>query len=158
MEHNEFVEKTRSNAIVWGVERFYRAVFLVWGTSGLFWILAASLLILAPALAFVLYCLLHSRFFAVAWTLPVVLAFLAGIPNLNLIAGSIWVLCALIGVVVAVFFGPLHLVGALLPFLTWFLSGALKGTTMVSMEDRLRESQESYRRLKESGILIIHGA
>lgn len=69
-----------------------------------------------------------------------VLAFLVGRPNLNMIAGFPWLLCFLIGVVCAIFFGRLHVISGFLPFVTWVLSGAHRGMTMVAMEDELRES------------------
>jgi hypothetical protein len=158
MEHDEFVEKTRGDEIVWGVRGFLRPVFYVWGTGGLAVVVAMSILVLTPALGFGVYCFSHHKYVAMAWALPAVLAFIAGKPNLNCIAGSVWVICALVGWVLSIFFGPYHLVGGLLPGLTWFLAGALRGTTMVSMGDRLRESPEAYRKLKESGLMSFRGA
>ena len=87
-----------------------------------------------------------------------VLAFLVGRPNLNLIAGFPWLLCFLIGVVCAIFLDwLLHLVGGSLPFVTWVLSGAHRGMTMVAMEDELRESAEAYNKLKKAGVLVVRG-
>jgi hypothetical protein len=157
MEHDEFVERARSNEIFWGVNGFFRPVFLAWGIGVLLAVVAASLLALAPALVFGVYCVLHQEYAALAWALPTVLAFLAGKPNLNCISGFPWVICAVIGLALTIFFGPLHLVGGLLPGLTWFLSGAVKGVTMVSMESRLSESAEAYKKLKESGALFFRG-
>jgi hypothetical protein len=157
MEHDEFVERTRNNEILWGITGFFRPVALAWGTGGLVAVVAGSLLAFAPALVFGVYCVLHQEYAALAWALPTTLAFMVGVPNLNCIAGFPWVICAAIGLVLTFFFGPLHLVGGLLPGLTWFLSGAVKGVTMVSMESRLHESPKAYKKLKESGALFFRG-
>ena len=34
---------------------------------------------------------------------------------------------------------------------------AQRGMTMVAMEDELRESAETYNKLKESGVLVVRG-
>ena len=156
MEHNEFVEKSGGSGSVpvWGIRGFYRPVYLVWGLFGLLDALAVSLLVLTPAIGFVCYCVWSARYAALIWTFPMIRAFLSGRPNLNMIAGLPWILCIFIGMVCAFFFGRLYFVGGSLPFVTWVLSGAQKGMTMEEMEDELRESAETYKKLQESGTLL----
>jgi hypothetical protein len=128
-----------------------------WPGERLLAVVAASLLALAPAFAFGVYCVLGQKYAALAWALPATLAFIAGTPNLNCIIGFPWALCAGIGLALMIFYGPLHLVGGLLPSVTWLLASAIKGTTMMSMKDRLIESAEAYKRLKEADVLFFRG-
>lgn len=158
MEHDEFVTKSSSGGISWGVQGFFRPVFIVWGIRGLLAVGTLSLLVLAPLLGFAFYSTWHEQFGPLAWVLPGLLAFYAGRPNLNLIAGLPWMGCALAGVLTSFWFGPAHLVGGILPCVSWFLSGALKGTTMMAMGDRLSASKDAYDKLKASGTLLIRDA
>ncbi len=140
---------------MWGVDGFYRAVSIVWGLRGLLTVGALSLLVLAPSLGFAVYAIWQERYGSLAWVLAGILAFSAGRPNLNLIEGLPWVGCAFAGVLASVWWGPSHLVGGILPGVTWFLAGALRGTTMVAMGDRLSASKVAYDHLKASGRLLI---
>ena len=155
MKHPEFVERARGNSFLWGVRGFYRPVGIVWGVGGLLAALAVTFVVLAPVSAFIIYGVWSAHYGALIWTLPIMLAFLSGGPALNAIDLSKWIICALVGLVCGEFFGPVHLVGGLLPGLTWFLVGAQKGATMMAMEDRLQHSAESYERLRKAGLLIV---
>ena len=157
LTHDEFLEKTRAKEVLWGVRGFFRPVLLVLGPGGLLRVLAFTLLLLAPALGFGLYCVWSAHYTELVWMLPIALAFLMSRPDPNAIELCLWVICALIGQVCATFFGPVHLVAGLLPGLAWFCFCALKGTTMVAMREHLHESPETYETLRESGILIISG-
>lgn len=156
MEHEEFVERVRNESILWGVKGFYRPVFLARGTGGLVAVVVESIFALVPALAFIGYCVLRQEYVPPAWALPTTLAFLMGTPGLNCISGLPWGICAIVGFVLQIFFGPLHLIGGLLPGLTWFLSGAVRGTAMGALESKLLESPETYRKLQEEDVLILH--
>jgi hypothetical protein len=158
MDHQEFVTKTSAGDILWGVRGYTRAVFLVWRTRGLLYVVVAALFGLMPLLGFAAYSAWSGQYGSLAWTLPGVLAFYTGKPNLNLIDGVAWLACVLVGLVASAWLGPLHLFGGLVPCVTWFLSGALKGAVMQMMEERLRASKESYDRLKVSGNLLLPGA
>ncbi len=155
MDHAEFVRQSSGRAVFWGVHTFLRPVRLVWGIRGLFVVAAASLLVLAPTFGFGFYAVRQGHFGGLAWALPALLAFFVGRPNLNCVAALPWVICALIGLVVAIFFGPLHYVGGVLPGITWMLAGALRGTTMQAMQERLRESPQAYDKLKRSGEMLF---
>jgi hypothetical protein len=158
MEHEEFVAKTSAGTMLWGVRGFTRAVFFVWRTRGLLYVAVAALIALMPLLGFAAYSAWSGQYGPLAWILPGVLAFYAGKPNWNLIDGLPWLACVLVGFVSSAWLGALHLFGGLLPCVTWFLSGALKGTVMQMMEERLRASKDSYDRLKMSGNLLLPGA
>lgn len=158
MEHDEFVSKSSSGAILWGVQGFFRPVSIVWGIRGLLAIGILSLVVLAPLLGFAFHLAWHGQYARLVWVLPGLLAFYAGRPNLNLIAGLPWMIGALAGILASFWFGPADLVGGILPCVIWFLSGALKGTTMVAMGDRLSASKAAYDKLKASGKLLIHGS
>jgi hypothetical protein len=158
MEHQEFVERTSAGDMSWGVRGYTRAVFLVWRTRGLLYLAVAALFGLLPLLGFAVYSAWSSQYGALAWILPGMLAFYAGKPNLNLINSLPWLACGLAGLVASTWFGALSLFGGLLPCVTWFLSGALKGTVMQMMGERLRASKDSYDRLNVSGRLLLPGA
>ena len=158
MEHQEFVAKTSAGDMLWGVRGFTRAVFLVWRARGLLYVAVAALFGLMPLLGFAAYSAWRGQYGPLVWILPGALAFYIGKPNLNLIVGLPWLACGLVGLVASAWLGPLHLLGGLVPGVTWLLSGALKGTAMHMMEERLRTSKHSYDRLKASGRLILPGA
>ncbi len=158
MEHEEFVAKASAGNMLWGVRGFTRAVFLVWRTRGVLYVAVAALFGLAPLLGFAAYSAWSGQYGSLAWILPGVLAFYTGKPNMNLIDGLPWLACILVGLVASAWFGPLHLFGGFVPCLTWFLSGALKGTVMQMMKERLRASKDSYDRLKASGRLLLPDA
>jgi hypothetical protein len=156
MDHREFVEKTGQDEILWGVKGFYRPVRIVWGPGKLLGILALALLVLTPMLGFAAYCVWSARYGALIWTLPMILAFFMGGPGPNLFSLLPWMICFVIGIVCSQFLGTLHFVAGLLPGVIWFMSCALRGTTMVEMGDTLRKSAETYDRLRKSDLLIIY--
>ncbi len=158
MEHQEFVERTTAADMWWGVRGFTRAVLIVWRTRGLLYLAVAALFALLPLLGFAVYSAWSSRYGALAWILPGMLAFYAGKPNLNIIDSLPWLACGLVGLVASAWFGALNLLGGLIPCVTWFLSSALKGTVMHMMGERLRASKDSYNRLNGSGRLLLPGA
>jgi hypothetical protein len=155
MEHEEFAASTPANPVVWGVRGPARAVRAVWGGSGLACYGLACLLALAPALALGVWAAMQARYGALFWVVLAALAFLMGRPRLNLMDGLPWILCGLAGVVVAIFAGLLHLLGGAAVVATWILAGAVRGTTMVYLEDRLRRSKDAFERLRAAGQLIF---
>lgn len=158
MEHQEFVAKTCAGDLLWGVRGFTPAVLLVWRTPGLLYVAVATLLGLLPLLGFAAFSAWLGQYGALAWIVPSALAFYAGRPNLNLIAGLPWFACLLVGLVASAWFGALHLIGGLVTCVSWFLSSALKGTVMQMMGGKLRASKDAYDRLKASGRLLLPDA
>ncbi len=86
--------------------------------------------------------------------LPLTLAVLMSRPDPNAIGLALWVIVLCIGLVCAVFLAPVHTVGGFLPGLTWLTFSALQGTTMIEMDELLRESSDAKQRLRTSGVLI----
>ncbi len=155
IEHAEFVQRTQTDGILWGVRGFYHPVLIVWGFGALLAALAVTLAVLTPAFGFAFYCVWSAQYGGLLWMLPITFAFLIGGPGLNGLDLFKWILCALVGLACAAFFGPVHLAGGLVPGLTWLLAGAHKGVIMVAMEDRLRDSAEAYERIRQAGLLFV---
>lgn len=155
MGHDEFVERSRDSRFVWGVRGFWRPVFLVWGPGSLVALGVATLILAGALVTFGIYAIRGGEYVAVAWLVPAAVAWRVGRPDLNCAEGMLWLFSAIAGLVASLFLGALHAMGGILPGLIWVASGAFKGTLMVYMHGRLRESPETYRKLQESGLLIL---
>ncbi|HEY8251456.1 MAG TPA: hypothetical protein VIG70_12700 [Burkholderiales bacterium] len=153
MEHSEFVARSSANSLLWGVRGVGGAVLALWGASGLAWYALASLLALSPTLGIAAWAAAHGRYGALGWLVPGVLAFAAARPGLNLVAGSPWLACGLLGVAVSIWLGPLHLLGGAAVVATWILAGAVRGSALVSLQNRLLASSDDYERLRAAGKL-----
>jgi hypothetical protein len=81
-----------------------------------------------------------------------------GNPGLNLIGLSFFMILAIVGVILSFIFGAHHFIGGLLPGISWFATGALKGSTTVAMQDRLIESKALYENLRDDGTLFFLSA
>ena len=68
------------------------------------------------------------------------------------------VIVAIVGVILSFIFGGYHVIGGLLPGISWFAMGALKGSTMVAMQDKLMESKALYENLRDDGMLVFRSA
>jgi hypothetical protein len=155
MEHDEFVDRSSSKAFVWGVRRVTSAVFEVWGAAGLAAYGLACGLAMAPPLALAAWSAMQGRYAAVAWIVPAAFAYLAARPRLNLVDASPWLACALAGLVLSLWWGPLHLLGGAAVVASWILAGTVRGITMAFLEGRLRSSKVAYERLRATGNLIL---
>jgi hypothetical protein len=153
MEHSEFVARSSANSLLWGVRGVGGAVLALWGASGLAWYALASLLALSPTIVIAAWAAAHGRYGALGWLVPGVLAFAAARPGLNLVAGSPWLACGLLGVAVSIWLGPLHLLGGAAVVATWILAGAVRGSALVSLQNRLLASSDDYERLRAAGKL-----
>ncbi len=148
------MESTGGAEISWRVKGFYRPAYHVLGPAGLVKILVFSFVLLTPGLGFGFYCVWSAQYAALAWGLPLVLAVLMSGPAPNGIGLALWVIVLCIGLVCAAFSAPVHAVGGFLPGLTWLTFSALQGTTMIEMDELLRESSDAKQRLRTSGVLI----
>ncbi len=148
------MESTRGEEISWQVKGFYRPAYHVLGPGGLFKVLVLSFVLLTPGLGFGFYCVWSAQYAALAWAFPLMLAVLMSGPAPNGIGLALWVIVLCIGLVCAVFSAPVHAVGGFLPGLTWLTFSALQGTTMIEMDELLRESSDAKQRLRTSGVLI----
>jgi hypothetical protein len=155
MEHNEFVARSSANSLLWSVRGIGSAILALWGAGGLAWYVLASLLALSPTLGIAAWSAAHERYGALGWLVPGVLAFAAARPGLSLVAGSPWLACGLVGVALAIWAGPLHLLGGAAVVATWILAGAVRGSALVSLQSRLLVSREDYERLRAAGKLTF---
>ncbi len=148
------MESPRGTGISRPDKGFYRPAYHVLGPGGLFKVLVLSFVLLTPGLGFGFYCVWSAQYAALAWALPLMLAVLMSRPDLNAIGLALWVIVLCIGLVCAAFSAPVHALGGFLPGLAWLSFGALQGTTMIEMEELLRESTDAKQRLRTSGVLI----
>jgi len=114
--------------------------------------------ILSASIAYGLYLIFVDKPLALFWLLPCLFGFFTGQPGLNLIELSVFVIFAVISVILYFIFGAHHVIGGLLPGISWFAMGALKGSTMVAMQDRLIKSKVLYENLRDDGTLFFLGA
>jgi len=152
MEHDEFVAK--SGAFAWGVRGVAASVRAIWGARGLALYLLACLLALAPLLVFGAWCVAVGRYVPLIWVVPAAVAFVRARPGLNVVDGMPWLACAIGALIVSLWSGPVHLLGGAAVVATWILTAAVRGTTMVMVEGRLRASKDAYEQLRDSGNLI----
>lgn len=152
MEHDEFVAK--SGAFAWGVRGVAASVRAVWGGRGFALYFLACLLALAPLLVFGLWCAALGRYVALVWMVPAAAAFLRAPAGLNVADGMPWLACGIVALIVSLWAGPVHLLGGAVVVATWILTAAVRGTTMVMLEGRLRASKDAYEQLRDSGNLI----
>ena len=155
MEHQEFVARSSANSLLWAGRGVGKAVLALWGAGGVACYALASFLALSPAIGIAVWSALHGRYGALGWLVPSALAFAAARPGLNLIDALPWLGCALIGLVVSIWAGPLHLLGGAAVVATWILAGAVRGTALVSLQNRLLASKDDYERLRDAGKLIF---
>jgi hypothetical protein len=105
--------------------------------------------ILLPTVGIGVYCVHAGKYLSLIWVLPSLFAFLTSSPGLNAIALGSYFLIIMAGIIIGVISdGFHHLVAGFIPGVTWFAVGALKGTTMVAMEEELKESEDSYHRFR----------
>ena len=155
MEHDEFVARSSANSLLWGGRGVGSAVRALWGARGLALYALASALALSPTIGIAAWSAWHERYGALGWLVPGLLAFAAARPGLNLIDGLPWLACGLIGLAVSIWAGPLHLLGGAAVVATWILAGAVRGSALVSLENRLRASRDDYERLRAAGKLTF---
>ena len=84
--------------------------------------------------------------------------FYVGNPGLNGLQGAVFVIVAIAGVILPFIFGGHHVIGGLLPGISWFAMGALKGSAMVAMQDNLIESKALYEHLRDDGTLVFRSS
>ena len=65
---------------------------------------------------------------------------------------------AIVGVILSFIFGGHHIIGGMLPGISWFAMGVLKGSTMVAMQGKLMESKVLYENLRDDGMLVFRSA
>ena len=151
MEHSDFVSSHQKTEFLWGVNGFYRPLFRICGPTQGAIAIGASVAVLACSFGYAAW-VLHSRsYLALLWLFPSVYGFLAGHPRLNGIELLLYICLAIVGLLL----GEHHVVGGLLPGLSWFAMGIVKGVSMEMIGERLAESKELFEAVKADGILIL---
>jgi hypothetical protein len=156
MKHSEFIQRIEEPGFLWGVRGFYRPAIRLWGVRGALPIMLGAFGILLPTVGIAVYCLHTGKYLSLIWVLPSLFAFLTSSPGLNAIALGSYFLIIMAGIIIGVISGGFHhLVAGFIPGITWFAVGALKGTTMVAMEEELKESEDSYHRFRADDTLFF---
>lgn len=155
MDHATFLAHQKDPTFHWGVRGFYRAVHALWGAAGLWTVIAQTAAILTPALLLAGYAASTGPTSLLVWPVFALFAFRAGNPSPSGVGAFFSLLCVIAGLVLAFSVDALHVWGSLLPGLTWFAASALKGTTLMSLEERIFTSEDAYQRLRDSGELML---
>ena len=155
MEHSEFIQKTGKPGFLWGVKGFYSPVVRLWGVTRALPILLGAFVIFLPTVITFFYFLHAGKYLSLIWLSVSLFGFITGHPGINAIEGSFYFLIALAGLILGMIFGIHHLIGGIIPIVTWFAVGALKGTTMVDMEEELKGSEDMYKRFRDDGTLFF---
>jgi hypothetical protein len=158
MEHSEFIARCEGPDAFWGVKSFFRPVFRIWGSAKGILIVLVTAAILSATLAYGVLLILAGKPLSLFWLLPCLFGFYAGNPGLNGLQGAVFVIVAVVGVILSFIFGGYHIIGGLLPGISWFAMGALKGSIMVAMQDKLMESKALYENLRDDGTLVFRSA
>ena len=154
MEHGEFIARCEGPDVFWGVKGFFRPVFRILGPGKGILIVLVAAAIMSATLAYGVLLILAGKPLSLFWLLPCLFGFYAGNPGLNGLQGAVFVIVAIAGVILSFIFGGHHVIGGLLPGISWFAMGALKGSTMVAMQDKLVESKALYEHLRDDGTLV----
>ncbi|HQU85408.1 MAG TPA: hypothetical protein PKY59_19865, partial [Pyrinomonadaceae bacterium] len=81
---------------------------------------------------------------------------LSGKPNLNLLHIIFWLIVCLFTIIFSfIFWVDFYKVG-LMPLICFIISSAIKGMTMVEVENRLMISPRIFQRLKDKKLLLIY--
>ncbi len=110
---------------------------------------------LLPMLLFSAVALYGSMYALLVWSALALLGYLAGNPGPTGI-GMMWhMLLAAVGFVISALNADVgHLIGGVLPGISWLACCAVYGTTGMWVLERLRESSEYFQTLCELGLLI----
>ncbi len=158
MEHIDFITRCEGLDVFWGVKGFFRPVFRIWGSAQGVLIVLVGAAILSASIVYGVFLVLVGKPLSLFWLLPCLFGFFTGNPGLNGLELSVFIIVAVVSVVLSFFFGLHHLIGGLLPGISWFAMGTLKGSTMVAMQDRLMESKALYEKLRDDDTLFFRGA
>jgi len=158
MEHSDFITRCEGPDVFWGVKGFFRSVFRVWGSDKGILIVLVAAAILSTSIAYGLFLISVGKPLSLFWLLPCLFGFFTGNPGLNGLELAFFVIVAVVSVILSFIFGGHHVIGGLLPGISWFAMGVLKGSTMVAMQERLMESRALYENLRDDGILFFRSA
>jgi hypothetical protein len=111
------------------------------------------ILCLSPAFAYFYFTIATGHTAQLFWVPLVLLAVIAGRPNLNLIEAFPWWLLAGVSWILARWFPWAVLGGGPICLLTWYVSGMARGVAMSVLEQRLLTNRKLFERLAASGCL-----
>ena len=151
MEHSDFVSRDQKTEFLWGVNGFYRPLFRICGPTQGAIAVGASLAVFACSFGYAAWALHSGSYLALLWLLPSLYGFLAGHPGLNGIELIFYICLAAAGL----FFGEHHVIGGLLPGLSWFAMGMIKGVYMEMIGEKLVRSRELFDATRDDGTLIL---
>jgi hypothetical protein len=158
MEHSDFIIRCRGSDVFWGVKGFFRPLFRIWGPARGILIVLVAAAILSASIAYGLYLIFVGKPLSLFWLLPCLFGFFTGHPGLNGFELTVFMIFAVVSVVLSFIFGAYHVIGGLLPGISWFAMGSFKGSTIVAMQDRLIKSKALYEKLRDDGTLFFLGA
>ncbi|MGD9040178.1 MAG: hypothetical protein PVH82_11130 [Desulfobacteraceae bacterium] len=155
MEHSDFITRCEGPDIFWGVKNFFRSVFRIWRPAKGILIVVVAAAIFSASIAYGLFLIFVGKPLSLIWLVLCLFGFLTGKPGLNGLELAFFVIVAVLGVVLSFVLGGHHVIGGLLPGISWFAMGVLKGSTMVAMQERLIESRALYENLRDDGTLFF---
>ncbi len=151
MEHSEFVANRERPEFIWGVKGFYRPVFRICGRAEGIFVVSLSVAVVACTVGYATWVVNSGSYGALIWLLPIAYGYLTAHPGLNGIEFLLFVGIAFVGLLL----GAQHIVGGLLPGLSWFAMGAIKGMTIVGIGARLASSKSAFETARDDGILLL---
>lgn len=151
MEHSDFVTSYQRVEFLWGVNGFYRPLVQICGPAQGAIAVGASLAVLACSFGYAAWILHAGNYLALLWLLPSLYGSLAGHPGLNGFGLVLYICLAIVGLLA----GEHHVIGGLLPGLSWFTMGMIKGVSMGMIGERLVQSRELFEAARDDGTLIL---
>ncbi|MBI5758503.1 MAG: hypothetical protein HZA46_08305 [Planctomycetales bacterium] len=156
MQHSDFVAYLDADSHFWGVKRLRPAVRAAFGVGGVRRLNFELIMVLIPSLGLAVCAVVTSHYGLFVWSAFSVLGFLYGNPGPSMIGMIPNLLLAVIGVGISFHYGRFHVVGGILPGVTWFTTCAIIGGTMQLIEGELRRSPELLEKLeREDNLLLI---
>lgn len=156
MRHPDFVAQLDRPNCGWAVSNIAIALRKGYGPKGSLLFGLAMTAMLLPCIAIAVYVAAGSRYYLLIWPL---LAFMGYRTSSTRPTGVGMITCLFIagaGIVIALRSADwVHVVGGLLPGITWFAACAVKGTAMTFVEEQLRSSAKYFGRLERDGDLIL---
>ena len=158
MEHSDFITRCEGPDVFWGLKGFFRPAFRIRGSAQGILIVLVAIVILSASITYGLFLIFVGKPLSLFWLLPCLFGFFKGNPGLNGLELALFVIVAVVSVMLSFIFGGHHLIGGLLPGISWFAMGVLKGSTMVAMQESLMESKALYENLRDDGTLFFRSA
>lgn len=154
LTHEQWLARLTPDTPSWGMNWLYRAAFVVSATEGI-GLVTFSLLIWGPALWFGIERLRSGELAALWWFAAFAHAFLAANPGIGLLGTVAYCFFIGLGISLGVGHGAYHYAAGVIPLWHYIAGSALKGTTMVGLEQRLRDDPAAFERLKQRGLIFF---